>query len=1003
MDESHQESLSQVKLIKEEEIATSKSKSKTSKKSNFKQFINCLSCFCNIFTSLFNKINSCLSKCSVIIQFSIFLIPISVIMISLMYIIHVNFYSDLYVFNFSKTLKEEFLDLFITQIDDFKTELTAIVVKETKLDVENQLFFQIYFQELTSCGFLDNSDGKKIIQNFGDNEESINIFSPLNRFLDNDVNFTVDLNVVKNKIDDFYDNYLVELCKIYYYMFPHIWYESLMMNTIINQSFFLAYEFEPESRLLMSEDAPHLFFRYPKNSDGFKINNNFIPNHHLLNPGIDIQSYGHYIMDDTDRYYYGFESWFVNPDYTFRELLDVNQDLFVKISLAHMNVENNGNINKTFVTYSQQYLKYDNKHYIVNILFFQDQINLKEGDNDYTSFIVRNNYSQEHIREYMTEKYGDNATYVVALADSTEYSMSEMDYRFFHLGLYDKEFNFYMNGIFFDSFNFNFFYEYSDFFSTAKEGEYDLKFYTTLYLYKSLFQNVRYSKVIKDREEIFLYHFKGEKVENICKKINFNTYRDYLQNTGIDCWDKRNLLFYDAKNFLYVSMSNDSKTIDPIYPYCGCIPLYCLKNYEDLDEELEDMEFSDKINLPNKCQNKFTSYETTKSNSHYSGSNKILKLIDSSVSSINYDYVKFTFLELAQMPGYFFFMISQIRTTGESYIHSYYNLVTKIEITILILAISLISSVLTAIIIYISLKKYSTIIEKFKQKYEFYVFHSDNENENNSSKNAHFNKYMKIKEDKKLKEKLIGNDIIQSLENDSLLSKDFFNINDNSLLEDLFSIFSEAYNINRNDIEKFYSKQSHKSKNEMKVDMMKQKNELFELLATFCLHATFFQLNLNFDYNMYEYTEIIKKYNHYVGQLETMDKEQTRLTQNILYELISTECIADYGLITNFNFKYISNIKADSKKNSIQYTMFENIKNKQRKRSEISGDDDEINEYQEKKLILKRKNVLIDIFKNRFESDDFLNYNKLDSAFNFFLINSYYKYSRQIALENVIS
>ena len=188
----------------------------------------------------------------------------------------------------------------------------------------------------------------------------------------------------------------------------------------------------------------------------------------------------------------------------------------------------------------------------------------------------------------------------------------------------------------------------------------------------------------------------------------------------------------------------------------------------------------------------------------------------------------------------------------------------------------------------------------------------------------------------------------------------------------------------------------------MKVEMMKEKNELFELLSTFSLHATYFQLNLNFDYNMYEYEEIIKKYNHYVGQLENIDKERTRLTQNILYELISTECIADYGLITNFNFKYVTNIKTDSKKNSIQYTMFENIKNKQRKKSEISNEDD-INDIQEKKLILKRKNVLIDIFKNRFESDDFLNYNKLDSAFNFFLINSYYKYSRQIALENVIS
>ena len=189
----------------------------------------------------------------------------------------------------------------------------------------------------------------------------------------------------------------------------------------------------------------------------------------------------------------------------------------------------------------------------------------------------------------------------------------------------------------------------------------------------------------------------------------------------------------------------------------------------------------------------------------------------------------------------------------------------------------------------------------------------------------------------------------------------------------------------------------------MKLDMMKEKNELFELLSTFCLHAPFFQLNLNFDYNMYEYSEIMKKYNHYVGQIENIDKEQTRLTQNILNELISTECIADYGLITNFNFKYVSNIKADLKKNSIKYTMFENIKNRQNKNKENINEEFDNDDIPVKKLVLKRKNVLIEIFKNRFESDDFLNYNKLDSAFNFFLINSYYKYSRQIALENTIS
>ena len=1000
MDESHQESLSQVKLIKEEEIATSKSKSKTSKKSNFKQFINCLSCFCNIFTSLFNKINSCLSKCSVIIQFSIFLIPISVIMIILMYIIHVNFYSDLYVFNFSKTLKEEFLDLFITQIDDFKTELTAIVVKETNLDVENQLFFQIYFQELTSCGFLEtNTEGKKIIQNFGDNENSTFLFSSLNRYKGIDVNFTLDADITKEKIDEINYYNLGEFAKLYYYMLPSIWYESTMMNSIINQSFFIAYEFEKDTKKLIDN---YLFFRYPKNSDGFKINNNFIQSNYLLNPLCSNKSYDHTNAYKDYRIYFDKENWFINLDYHYRELVNTSEDLFTKISLAHLNVENDGNINKTFITFSQQYIKYNDRHYMINIIFFLNQINLKEGDNDYTSFLIKKNISLDDM-QFLTEKYADNSTYVLSISDSTEYSMAEMDYRFFHLGLYDNKFNFYMNGIFYDSFDLKYFYEYSDFFSTAKEGEYDLKFFVTLYLYKSLFQNVRYAKVVKDRDEIFLYHFRNEKVKNICSKINFNSYREYLRNTGIDCWDKRNQVYFDPKNFIHITMDNDSKTIDPIYPYCSCLPLYCLKNYEELDEDLEDFEISDKINLPNKCQNKFTSYETHLSNSHYTGNNKILRLIDSSVTSINYDYVKFIVLDLNQIHGYFFLMISQIETTGESYIHSYYKLVTKIEITILVLFLTIVISILSIIIIYISLKKYSLIIEKFKQKYELFVFHSEYEIESNSNKNEELNKYMRDKENKKLEEKLIINENFQSLENDNLLSKDFFNINENALLDDLFSIFSEAYNINRNDIEKFYSKQSHKSKNEMKVDMMKQKNELFELLATFCLHSTFFQLNLNFDYNMYEYTEIIKKYNHYVGQLETIDKEQTRLTQNILYELISTECIADYGLITNFNFKYISNIKADSKKNSIQYTMFENIKNKQRKRSEISGDDDEINEFQEKKLILKRKNVLIDIFKNRFESDDFLNYNKLDSAFNFFLINSYYKYSRQIALENVVS
>jgi len=184
----------------------------------------------------------------------------------------------------------------------------------------------------------------------------------------------------------------------------------------------------------------------------------------------------------------------------------------------------------------------------------------------------------------------------------------------------------------------------------------------------------------------------------------------------------------------------------------------------------------------------------------------------------------------------------------------------------------------------------------------------------------------------------------------------------------------------------------------MKLNIMREKNELFGLLSSFCLYAPCFKLNLNFDYHMYEHSIIIKKYNNkynnYVEQLENVDKKSIRLTKNILIELISTECICDYGLITNFNFGYITDIKKDSKKYSIKYTVFKNIKNEKKK--------NDIKNEQTKKLVLKGKNVLLDIFEFNFEEDDYMNYNKLNSAFNFFLINSYYKYYGQIAFENNI-
>ena len=992
MDGSYHEHSTRIKLVKFEDIATSKpKKEKKNLVSNLKKVINIFVCIFNLFYKIITKIYACFSKLSLSIQFSICLIPLSIIMIIIIFIIHVYFYTELYSFNISKTLKEEFLDLYITQIDDFLPELTAQVIKETKLDFENLLFLQVYFKELTKDGFLDsNNTNKKFFPEFYGDENIISLFSSLNNYKGIEINFTLDENAVKSYLDERNVDQLGELTKIYYYLFPSIWQESLLINSLINQSFFIAYEFDQESKNIINEN---IFFRYPKNNDGFKVDNNFVPSHYLLNPLVSYYEYDHQETFGEFIGHYSMENWFMYNDYQFRKKIKIDDEFLTEISFTHQNIENDGDINKSLIVSSQQYIKIDNRYYIIDILFFYNQMSFKPGESDYTSFIIKNNFSN-NVNETDNARYSDIATYVVSVTDATEYSIGEMDFRFFHLGLYSSRYNYYyMNGIFYDYFNLNAFYDYSRNYTSGKKGGYDLYFYSALYLYKSLFQNMKYSIIQRDREEIFLYQFKDEeKVPNICSKINFTSYRTYLKKTGINCWERRNKLYYDEEKFNYVTLKNDSNSIEPIYPYCSCLPLYCLKNYPDLDEELENLEFSEKINLPNKCQNKFTSYETKKNNTHYFGTNLLLQLIDSSLKEIDYNYIKLGAFKLRQLNGYFFFIYSKIETTGEVFIHTLYKLTTKIEIIIFILFVLLTVSIITLFIILCHLKKYSEIISKFKEKYELFVFQS--ENSDKSSKNI----FTYIKNKNNQKNKNTKNK--QIFEIDSLLSKNYMNINDNNLLDDLFVIFCKSYNIRSNDIEKYYSKKNHKSKNQMKLEMMVEKNELFELLTAFCLQAHFFQLNLNFDYNMYENSDIIKKYLHHTGQKLYNDKERAKLTLNVLYELISTECISDYGLVTNFNFKYVSNINADLKKNSIKYTMFENIKDKDEIKKELSEEDNESEDTPTKKLVLKRRNILIDMFQSRFESDDFINFNKLNNTFTFFLINSYYKYIRQIYLDN---
>ena len=138
MDENHKDSSSKTDLVKDKENIIYNLKMKKSPFSFIKKLLNIFSFFVKIFLSLINKINFCFSKCSILIQFPLSLIIISIIMIILIFMIHIYFYSNLYVFNFSKVFKDEFLDLYITDIDDLNSELPPIIAKETKIEIENQ-------------------------------------------------------------------------------------------------------------------------------------------------------------------------------------------------------------------------------------------------------------------------------------------------------------------------------------------------------------------------------------------------------------------------------------------------------------------------------------------------------------------------------------------------------------------------------------------------------------------------------------------------------------------------------------------------------------------------------------------------------------------------------------------------------------------------------------------------------------------------------------------------
>ncbi len=997
MNYNQQETFTKFKSNKTLDITTTKSKT---------TFLSKISSMCTCIFGFFiwikNFIICFLSNRSLLTQFTLILIPFSLIMLLTIFSIHIIFYENLYLFNFYKGVKEEFVDYYITEIDDMQSEINSFVTKENYIDSEDQLFFEIYYKELATIGVLDNST-KKIYPNIAKISEKLYDEIGKNDKMNSSSKYTIPSEKAKKYIDEREGDSIGEFAKLYFYMFPIIAYGAFKMNIFFTTCFFIAYEFDENRKISNNE----LFFKLPKELDNFNGYDNFIPSNNLINPLVNKELFEHTELI-SDSYY--FENWFMEQDSKFRQKVNLTQEGYSEISLSHLNYENEGNINKSFIISSQQNINRKNKHYIINLIFFFEQkMPGKDDNNQYSSFIIKRKSNVEQEKE----KYSDNETFVILKSDITEYSLINYDYQYFHYGLYNKNYNFFANGISYDSFNLDDLFDPLKYYSSIEEFYVDLKYLSTLYLYKTLFQTIKYTKIKRNREETYLLNFNDEeKVKHICGEINFQSYNEYISNSKINCLDIQNSIYFDEKNYQEISMAS----IHSKYPYCSCLPLYCLKDFMKINDNFnyDTNNLASKINLPNKCQNQFISYTNENKTNYSSKTNiNITKTLNAFIVSKlkipNIEYIRFQLEDLNQLPGYSLLVLTKINPSSQIFEYYFYSFQILYLIGILVLVILLISSIISIIIIYVNLYRYTKIIKDFQKKYEIFVFHTDDGNSNISNRDNK-NLHLKNGEENKLEKQSINNENLPFSQNENFMGNDLYSDNENVLLDDLFTIFCKHYKLSRKDIEKYYSKQKHETKYQMKLKMMTEKNELFKLLTMLSLYAPIFRLNLNLDYKMYKYSKIIKKYDQYVTQVVNIDKDQTRLTKNILYELLSTENISDYGLISNLNFKYISNIKAELKENSIQNAMFTNVINKMKGKNDDTNES-ELNvndvffflkdgdEKKNIKLILKKKNELMESFKYKFESDDYINYNRVESSFNFFLVNSYYKYLKQIVLE----
>jgi hypothetical protein len=315
--------------------------------------------------------------------------------------------------------------------------------------------------------------------------------------------------------------------------------------------------------------------------------------------------------------------------------------------------------------------------------------------------------------------------------------------------------------------------------------------------------------------------------------------------------------------------------------------------------------------------------------------------------------------------------------------------------------------ILSYIFLLVGTKKISNIIFGYKEKlfqfiinYEKYVV-ANSQIYNNSENN-------------KYDEFLLGSkkeDIIPYIKYEDLISeeinksKNSINFYENQLINDLFMIYCDYRKTSEEKI--FNSNFVYKNKSKAIYEILTDSNELIKIFCIISIHISKFINNVNFNYDFYK---DVKLSNNYLKLMRRQSynkyKEELISTKSIIYEFLSTEMVTNYGLITNINFNYLTtnNLESKDKNNCVQNGVFNLINKNSIINNDLEEEELNINKTNldndfNTKLIIKNINYITQRIEEKFEQDDYLKLNKLESSFNFFLIDTCYNYLKRIELE----